>query len=75
MSTSLVPTAERRGALSPKNAAVFLDTTVGTLAQWRHRGEGPPFVRLGRKVVYRVEALDTYLRDLETGQHGGGGGQ
>lgn len=64
-------TVVRRGALSPKNAADYLDTTVGSLAQWRHRGEGPPFLRIGRKVVYRVDSLDSYLRDLESKQAGG----
>lgn len=73
MSTSLEPTMKRRGALSPKNAAAYIYSTEGTLAQWRHRGEGPPFGRIGRKVYYRVEALDAYLRDHEIDQHGGGG--
>ena len=26
--------------------------TCGTLSQWRHRGEGPPYVRLGRIGCY-----------------------
>lgn len=58
-------TDKSRGAFTAKQAAAYLATTEGTLAQWRHRGEGPPFVKLGRKVVYRPEALDTWLRQLE----------
>ena len=59
------PTTRTRGALSPDETAEYLATTKGTLAQWRHRGEGPPFCRLGRKIVYRIDALDAYLRELE----------
>lgn len=72
MSASLEPTMKRRGALSPKNAAAYIDSTEGTLAQWRHRGEGPPYGRIGRKVFYRVEALDDYLLDHEVGRSGDG---
>ena len=28
------------------------------LAQWRHRGMGPAFHRLGRKIIYRGEDLN-----------------
>ena len=73
MSSPSILVDERPGALSPPRAAAYLDTTVGTLAQWRYRGEGPPFVRLGRKIVYRVESLDAYLRDLEAQQSIGTG--
>ena len=64
-------TVARRGALCAREAAEFLSTTEGTLAQWRHRGEGPPFLRMGRKVAYRVESLDSWLRDLEVKATGG----
>lgn len=53
------------GALSPKKAAIYLDTTEGTLNQWRVRREGPPFLKIGSKVLYRVSALDKYLEDQE----------
>jgi hypothetical protein len=65
-------TLVRRGALSAREAAEFLSTTEGTLAQWRHRGDGPPYVRMGRKIAYRVESLDAWLRDLEVPAIGGG---
>ncbi len=29
--------------------------SLGTLANWRSSGRGPEFVRLGGRVVYRVE--------------------
>ena len=30
------------------------------LAQWRHKGVGPAFYRLGRKIVYRGEDLNAW---------------
>ena len=35
--------------------------TKGTLAQWRHRGEGPPYVRFGNRVLYLGESLNRWL--------------
>jgi len=30
------------------------------LAQWRHKGVGPAFYRMGRKIVYRGSDLNTW---------------
>lgn len=30
------------------------------LAQWRHKRVGPPFYRLGRKIIYRGADLNTW---------------
>ncbi len=30
------------------------------LAQWRHKGMGPAFYRLGRKIIYRGADLNTW---------------
>ena len=30
------------------------------LAQWRHKGVGPPFYKLGRKIIYRGEDLNAW---------------
>ena len=35
--------------------------TRGTLSQWRHRGEGPPFHRFGNRVLYRGDDLNGWL--------------
>lgn len=29
--------------------------TKGTLTNWRHQGKGPPWRKLGSRVVYRME--------------------
>ena len=35
--------------------------SVGGLAVQRHRGSGPPFVRLGRRILYRGRDLNRIL--------------
>lgn len=64
-STPARASSDREGALSAHAAAEYLDTSAATLAKWRYLGEGPPYVKLGRRVVYRRETLDAYLRELE----------
>lgn len=36
------------------------------LAQWRHRNFGPPFYKLGRKVVYNGAELNQWLATQRT---------
>jgi excisionase family DNA binding protein len=47
--------------LTPLQAAEVLQLSPWTLAQWRHQGRGPAFVRLGRLVRYRQEDLTQYV--------------
>jgi len=32
------------------------------LAQWRHKMKGPPFYRLGRKIIYRGSDLNDWVQ-------------
>jgi hypothetical protein len=65
---------QRRASVTESTVAVFdplgtaryLAVAVQTLARWRCYGGGPPFVRLGgRKIGYRVAALDAWLVEQE----------
>ena len=38
-----------------------LIATRGTLSQWRHRGEGPPYLRFGNRILYEGKALNDWL--------------
>ena len=38
-----------------------LIATRGTLSQWRFRGEGPPYIRFGNRVLYEGRALNDWL--------------
>lgn len=49
---------------SPGQVAKVLDTSVSNLAQMRYRGEGPKFVRVGRrKIMYRWSDVDQWIAD------------
>lgn len=41
--------------------ADYLKVPLGTLHQWRSRGEGPPGFRVGRHVRYRVDDVQAWL--------------
>jgi len=34
--------------------------TIGGLALWRSRGQGPRFVKIGRKVAYAISEIERY---------------
>ncbi|PHO02205.1 MerR family transcriptional regulator [Rhodobacteraceae bacterium 4F10] len=42
------------------------------LAQWRHKGAGPAYYKLGRKVVYRGSDLNVWVeaRRVDPGKRG-----
>jgi hypothetical protein len=46
--------------LRPRAAAAFLDLSCSTLAKFRLRGDGPPYSKLGRAVVYDREDLEAW---------------
>lgn len=50
-----VPSAQ--SYLTTKEAAERLGVTVKSLESLRARGKGPPFVRIGKSVRYRLEDL------------------
>ena len=35
----------------------------GVLAQWRHRGSGPPYVKLSNRILYSGDALNRWLAE------------
>ena len=43
---------------SPELAVI---ATRGTLSQWRFRGEGPPYVKLGNRILYDGRVLNDWL--------------
>ena len=48
--------------LPPSDAANLLRLSKSWLAKARMRGDGPPFVKLGRAVRYRESALVQWLK-------------
>ena len=47
--------------LGTRDAARHTGLAISTMAKMRCRGGSPPFLRLGRKVVYVRADLDTWL--------------
>ena len=47
--------------LSTRDAALTLQHSERTLERWRLSGEGPQFVKAGRRVLYRECDLEAWL--------------
>jgi excisionase family DNA binding protein len=52
---------EHSSELGPKQAAHWLGVSVRTLEDWRARGKGPPYFKVGGGVRYSVRELETWL--------------
>ncbi len=65
-----VDTGLLTGWLNRSDLARELTLSVDTLQRWETRRVGPPCVRVGRKVLYRMEAVRDWLRDQETRKAG-----
>ena len=50
-----------RGLWTEERAARFLCVAPGTLRQWRAKGRGPAFVKIGKNVFYRDTDLDAFI--------------
>jgi hypothetical protein len=46
---------------TPPEVAEYLHTSVAQLAQFRYRGIGPRFVKVGRRVLYRWSDVADWL--------------
>jgi predicted DNA-binding transcriptional regulator AlpA len=46
--------------LDTMDVAVELGLSPRTLEGWRRRGEGPPYLKVGRLVKYRPEDIEAY---------------
>ncbi|MBN7314511.1 MULTISPECIES: helix-turn-helix domain-containing protein [Mycobacteroides] len=46
---------------STDELAEHLGVPVRTLAEWRYRGNGPRFAKVGRHIRYRREDVDAWL--------------
>lgn len=51
-----------RAALPTPEAGLYIGIARSTLKKWRTVGVGPPYVRVGSKILYMVEDLDDFLR-------------
>jgi excisionase family DNA binding protein len=57
--------------LTVEEAAKRLRLSTSTLNKWRVTGEGPAFVKLGRRVLYRASDLSDWLAGSTFGSTSG----
>ena len=76
--TSSTPTKFRRSSrltaetiegaqplFTERDLASLLNLSVKTLRNWRLSGYGPPYLKVGRLVRYRVSGLNVWLKSCE----------
>ncbi len=51
------------------DVAKLFSLSVETLRQWRSRGKGPIFYKLGGAVRYRASDLETYLKSCQVNRN------
>jgi hypothetical protein len=53
--------------LTPALLVAYLENVVTekTLMNWRSAGEGPPFVKVGGSILYRLASVDRWLDSRE----------
>jgi predicted site-specific integrase-resolvase len=54
------------GRLDTKNASLYLGVSVKTMATWRTKGEGPPFIKpTGNRIFYFQNDLDAWINRFD----------
>ena len=51
-----------RTLIDGEAVSAWIGIPAGTLAQWRYLGKGPEFIKAGRHVRYRPEAVEAWLK-------------
>ncbi|UQN29448.1 helix-turn-helix domain-containing protein [Brachybacterium kimchii] len=51
--------------MTPAEVATYLGVKPKTLEGWRYKRTGPPFIKRGRVVRYRADALQEWLDQSE----------
>lgn len=58
----LRPLPENDEALIPsRQMPTYVGLSIQTLARWRHEGQGPEYIKIGRKVAYRAGTVRKWL--------------
>lgn len=57
--------------LRTADVARMLDVSEATLRGWRRQGNGPPYIKVGRAVRYRLEDVERWTEERRRGDHQG----
>ena len=63
--TSHKPAPAISNLLTPKEAAVLLKVSVSWLAKARMRGDGPPYIKVGRSIRYSEAAVIQWMKSRQ----------
>jgi hypothetical protein len=63
--TAQKPTSSVVHLLTPKDAAALLKVSLSWLAKARMRGDGPPFIKIGRAIRYAEAALVQWMKSRQ----------
>ena len=55
------PLTDGDALFTPTEAAAYLRSNTRTLERWRITGNGPAFVKIGRKIAYTGAALGKFV--------------
>ncbi len=61
MNTSPAPNLLAMGYRNVEQQAKLFKSTRGTLANWRHKNVGPPYVEIAGRIYYPVDGTERYL--------------
>lgn len=51
--------------LTPEDLSDMLQMPLRTLDDWRYRHVGPDYIRIGKRVRYRLSSVEAWLERLE----------
>ena len=58
-----LPDGTPTGLFTEDEASRYLGLARATLRNWRCSGEGPAFVKAGRRILYRIEDLRAWVEE------------
>lgn len=61
----IAPQYDPESLMTPQELADILRVPRGTLANWRSKDQGPPFIKLGRHVRYPWECVTEWINSQE----------
>jgi hypothetical protein len=68
MNNDALPVADlcrQLGLLTEEDVAALAGADISTVRNWRSQRSGPPFVKIGRRPLYRMESFQRWLKERE----------
>lgn len=63
-------TTDAHQYLTPQELADLIRVPLATVYGWRHKGEGPPCMKVGRHLRYRLRDVEAWLDGLVSHDNG-----